>query len=175
MFTVNETNVSLKGLADRLREEITKKAADKDVQLIIIDGLSSIQDEKSVGEVFAAPENAMGLKELAKQLDVAILVICHTKSDCEKHIRNTAPFTRGGLKIPSNMDGYFCHSLLVDPATNDNPGADTIYKERVFYMRFVDKRGAGMMVNKIIEIGENIAVNITDIDPLSVEIKINKR
>lgn len=173
MIIVSESNIAYTGLADSIRAEIAKRG-NLDVQFIIIDGISSMADEKNQGEVFAAIDNSMNLKELAKALNVAILVLAHTRSDAAKHIRNTGPYVRGGIKITGNMDGYFCHSLLIDPITNDSMGEDIIYRPGMFYMKFIDKRGAASEINKIINIGENIKVDVTDLNPGDFEIKLKR-
>ncbi len=172
MIIVSESNIAYTGLADAIKYEVARRG-NIDVQLIIIDDIGDMADENKDGGM-AVIDNSRKLKDLAKQLDVAIICLSHTRNDCPKHIRNTGPFIRGGLKLTGNMDGYFSHSLLIDPSTNDSMGEDIIYREGMFYMKFVDKRGAAPEINKIIHVGENIAIDITDLNPNDFEIKLKR-
>lgn len=173
LIIVSDSNIAFSSMAEGIRKIISSKPA-FDLQLVIIDGISSMADEKNQGEVFAAIEASMNLKELAKELNVVILVLAHTRTDAPKHIRNTGPFVRGGIKITGNMDGYFCHSLLIDPITNESMGEDIIYRDGIFYMRFIDKRGAASEINKVIAINNNIQIDITDMNPAEQEIKLKR-
>lgn len=148
---------------------------DNHLRLVVVDGVSSM-DPGGRDEIAADIHNALELKEVAKNGNVAIIVLCHTKTGVSKYIRTTGDYTRGGIKMAGNMDGYFATSLLVDPKTNDlDNDKDILYREGMFYVRFFDKRGGGQTVNKIIRIEQPLLLQPIDDNPQDYEVKLNRR
>jgi KaiC/GvpD/RAD55 family RecA-like ATPase len=136
----------------------------KDVGLVIVDGISSMADVQD-NETFSAIQNSFSLKELAKECNVAVIALVHTKSGVYKDVRDMAEYVRGGIKLTANMDGYFSTSLLIDPSQSSPDDDNPVYREGMFYLRYNDKRDSGKVINKIMEIKPPLDLTCTGFNP----------
>jgi KaiC/GvpD/RAD55 family RecA-like ATPase len=143
----------------------------KKVRLIIADGLTQMEDVKR-DEIKSAIHNSGVLKEIAKDSNVAVAALIHVSGGIEKHVRDTSKFVRGGDKVINNMDAMFCTSLLIDEPGSDMENGDLMYIKNKFYLRFIDKRGSGAIISKIIQVNRPMKLVALDIDPSAMEIKI---
>jgi hypothetical protein len=116
---------------------------DEPLDMLVVDGLSMMSSLDN--ETNAYSEHSKMLKELAKDYNLYIPLICH----CSKNSggkagnffdRDNARFVRGSEKILDNCDGWFMFSLNRSEADPDIPiqGEGTI--------RFYDKRHSGKTV-----------------------------
>ena len=109
------------------------------VDMLIVDGLSMMGGKGS--ELERADIHTRGLKELAKDNNILVLCIVHASRGGEKHHRDVSKLARGSEKIIDNCDFYICPSLIMD-------GLDD-YRKDIGYLRLVNKRGSGNVVNLI--------------------------
>lgn len=109
------------------------------VDMLIVDGLSMMGGTGS--EMELANMHTRGLKELAKDNNILVLCIVHASRGGEKHNRDVSKYARGSEKIIDNCDFYICPSLIVADLEN--------YRRDIGYLRLVNKRGSGNVVNLI--------------------------
>ncbi len=152
-------------------DNIEKKYGKK-VSLIIADGLTQMDDTKK-DEIKSAIFNSGELKECAKRTNSAIIVLVHTSGVISKHTRNTANFVRGGTKVINNFDAMFCTSLLIDETESNMSEGDLMYRNGIFYVRLIDKRGSGLIASKIIQVHRPLRLEPLSIDPSAMEVKIS--
>lgn len=143
----------------------------KKVSLIIVDGLSQLEDSKK-DEIKSAIFNSGELKEVAKKSNAAVIVLVHTSGGINKHTRNTANYIRGNQKVSNNMDAIFCTSLLIDENSSNMDEGDILYRQGIFYVRLIDKRGSGLVASKIIRVHRPLKLEPLDIDPQAMEISV---
>jgi archaellum biogenesis ATPase FlaH len=120
-----------------------------DIGYVIVDGLSQMHQCKGE-EIPSAIQNAMELKELAKEANVLVIVLIHMKSGIKKTVRDTGEYVRGGIKVTANFDAYFSTSLLEIQSVDDD--LEPEFHKGVFCLRLNDKRGALDIITKIIEV-----------------------
>lgn len=142
----------------------------KKVQLIIVDGLSQMEDAKK-DEIKSAIFNSGELKEVAKRTNTSVIVLVHVSGNPPKHHRDTSKLIRGGTKLINNMDAMFCTSLLVDETSSNIENGDILYRTGIFYLRLIDKRGSGLVLNKIIQVHRPLRLEPLPIDPSAMEVK----
>ena len=137
----------------RMKPDDYKRLIDKaleendDINTLIVDGLSMMG---GVGnEVENYSENSLQLKEIAKDYNIFVGLIAHLSKGGDIDTRNVAPFVRGSQKILDNCDFYFMFSLIKD-VMNDGQ----VEKDKG-YIRLVDKRGTGDVVNNIYSFDED--------------------
>ena len=137
----------------RMKPDDYKRLIDKaleennDINTLIVDGLSMMG---GVGnEVENYSENSLQLKEIAKDYGIFVGLIAHLSKGGDVDTRNVAPFIRGSQKILDNCDFYFMFSLIKDDM-NDGE----VQKDKG-YIRLVDKRGTGDVVNNIYSFDED--------------------
>lgn len=147
-----------------IEQKLNKKAT-----LLIIDGLTQMEDIKK-DEIKSAIHNSGQLKELAKDTNTAVICLVHVSGNPPKHYRDTASLIRGGTKLINNMDAMFCMSRLIDEGASNMENADYIYREGIFYVRFIDKRGTGKVENKIIQVHRPLRLEVLAIDPQMMEV-----
>ena len=150
-------------------KDIEKKHKKK-VSIIIVDGLSQMEDAKR-DEIKSAIYNSGQLKELAKDTNSAIIMLAHCSGGIPKHVRDTSKFVRGGTKLVNNMDAMFCTSLCIDESKSNFDTNDILYLPQKFYLRFIDKRGSGAIVNKIIKVMRPMELIPLDEEAESYEVK----
>ena len=72
---------------------------------------------------------------------------------------------RGSEKILDDCDMFLMTSLCADPEATDE------YLENYGYIRFIDKRGEGRIINQIYEFNRgNLRMIDTDLDPKNFEV-----
>lgn len=145
----------------------------KKVTLIIVDGLTQMEDSKN-DEIRSAIFNSGELKTIAKETNTAVCVLVHVSGGIEKHVRDTSKYVRGGDKVINNMDAMFCTSLLIDEHNSDMDNGDLLYIKNKFYLRFIDKRGSGSIISKIIQVNRPMAIEPLDVEPQAMEVNLNK-
>ncbi len=137
----------------RMKPDDYKKLIDKaleennDINTLIVDGLSMMGG--SGNEVENYSENSLQLKEIAKDYNIFVGLIAHLSKGGDVDTRNVAPFVRGSQKILDNCDFYFMFSLIKD-AMNDGE----VEKDKG-YIRLVDKRGTGDVINQVYSFDED--------------------
>ena len=116
---------------------------DEPLDMLVVDGLSMMHSMD--GETNAYSEHSKMLKELAKDYNLYIPLICHCSKNSGGRAgsffdRDNARFVRGSEKILDNCDGWFMFSLNRSEQDPDIPiqGEGTI--------RFYDKRHSGKTV-----------------------------
>lgn len=161
------TKESIIQTVNRIEQETGKK-----VTLIIADGLTQMEDSKK-DEIKSAIFNSGELKEVAKATNAAVLVLIHVSGGIGKHIRDTSKYVRGGTKIINNLDAMFCFSLLIDEESSNLDQQDILYKQGIFYVRLIDKRGSGLVLNKIVTVQRPMKLEPQNVDPYVMEVKLN--
>lgn len=141
------------------------------ISLIIIDGLTQMEDTKN-DEIKSAIHNSGELKEIAKTTNSAVVALIHTSGNISKHTRDTSKFVRGGSKVTNNLDAMICCSLLIDESSSNMDEGDLMYRQGMFYVRLIDKRGSGLVSSKIIKVNRPLSLEPLSIDPMAMEVKI---
>ncbi len=152
----------------------------------VLDQIGESYDNK-VGLVIADSMNAMGtvndnegatafkiskeLKQLAKDKDVATILINHVTKGVSGHTRDVSPYVRGGEKIRDNCDAYFCLSQCVDKERSVLIGEDKdfVYLKEYMFTRFVNKRDSGNTIDKVLKLGEDLVPRVVPEEPRSFE------
>lgn len=143
----------------------------KKVRLVIVDGLSQMEDTKK-DEIKSAIFNSGELKEVAKKVNAAVLVLVHVSGGLGKHVRDTSKFVRGGAKVVNNMDAMFCTSLLIDKDASNLETGDIKYMQGIFYLRLIDKRGSGLILDKIVRVNRPLEFEPQQVDPQAMEVSL---
>ena len=151
-------------------ESIIKSKEDEIKRKISIVGVDSVSGMKlyNDSESMTALKISKGNKEAAKNTNTAILTINHANSSAKKTNRDPSEFVRGGQKFVDNCDAYIGFSYVVDKDKSviDAPIQDIIYRNDLRYLRFVNKRGSGNTINKIIQFTGGGRVKVLD-EPVS--------
>lgn len=158
-------------------ESIIKSKEDEIKQKISLVGIDSVGGMKlyNDNEAMTALKLSKGTKEAAKNTNTAIITINHARNDCPATTRDCSAFVRGGSKYIDNCDAYISLSSVVNTEESNlekNP-PDIIYQKGIKYLRFVNKRGSGNTINKIIKVDEVGRVIILPDSPSSYEVSIN--
>jgi replicative DNA helicase len=117
--------------------------------ILIVDGLSMMGGKGTENEVFTV--NSGELKDLAKEFNIFVNVICHASRGANMHTRNLGPFIRGSEKILDNVDFAMYFSLCMD-FDNMKSQHDPVYRNDKGWVRLWDKRGSGIIMDKIYNI-----------------------
>ena len=169
LYIVDNYDLEIKDFITVVRD--LEESSGKKVRLAVVDSMNMM---KTLGnnEVFTAFENSKRLKELAKEANVAIMAVNHVTKGCPLHLRDTSLYVRGGEKILDNSDAYFSVSLTIDKNSSnfDSLENDIIYHANKVYLRLKNKRMTGNIVNKVLELEDNLAFTPLDEDPKSYEI-----
>lgn len=151
----NKTDLTPSEIGDTI-----KRKEDEIGRKIFISGVDSLSGMKMIGsdEVATVVHNTKYLKEEAKKLDTAMLVVAHTRNDCPITTRDTSPYTRAGSKTIDNCDGYMCLSKVIDRENSyfDTSPPDIRYLPGVVYMRFVNKRESGNTIDKVLQVNDSL-------------------
>ena len=169
IFVVNGSGFNAQNILASI-ENIEAKTG-KRIQLVVADGITQMEDIKN-DEIRSAIHNSQICKEVAKTGNVAFIGLLHVSGDIQKHTRNTGARVRGGIKVLANMDGYFCTSLLIDQNLEEYLEDDTQYIDKLFYLRFVDKRSQGGEVNAIIRVNDFIQLEQLNDSVHNYEVKL---
>ncbi|WP_167855675.1 P-loop NTPase family protein [Hymenobacter fodinae] len=89
------------------------------------------------------------MKKLVKRYNIFIALICHTTKQCAAHTRDARPFVRGSEKILDNSDFSISFSNVID-ATESTP-SNLVYVKFLAHIKYYNKRGSGLMLNKLLE------------------------
>lgn len=130
----------------------------ENIHSLISDGLAGMGGIGSETDLFS--ENTMALKEIANEYNIFTGVIAHLSKGADIDTRNVAQYIRGSQKILDNCDFYFMFSLIKDPMNDGEVEKDK------GYIRLVDKRGSGSVVNQIYSFDEDrLLLEPSSIDP----------
>ena len=130
----------------------------EDIDTLIVDGLSMMGGGGNEVENYS--ENSLQLKEIAKDYNIFVGLIAHLSKGGDVDTRNVSPFIRGSQKILDNCDFYFMFSLIKDVMNDGQVERDK------GYIRLVDKRGSGDVVNQIYSFDEDrLLLCPSSIDP----------
>lgn len=155
---------------------IIKSKEDEIKRKISIVGVDSVSGMKlyNDSEAITALKLSKGIKESAKDTNTAILTINHANSSCAVTERDVAQYVRGGQKFVDNADAYLSFSSVVDMSLSnmEKSPPDLIYAKGVKYVRFINKRGSGNTINKIIRFGINGRTEVLQDSPSSYEVSI---
>lgn len=117
------------------------------VDMLVIDGLSMMKSKGS--ETEAMSKNTAEIKQLAKEHNIFIPVICHTTKESNEFVRDSRRLVRGSEKILDNADFFVMCSALIDQmsSTVDN----IVACQTVGHIKYYNKRGSGNTFNKVYE------------------------
>lgn len=122
------------------------------VDFLVVDGLSMMGGTGTETERFE--KHTKELKGLANSTGLSIFLICHTTKEAKPYTRDSSQQVRGSGKILDNCDFWICFSNIINEITST---PENIEYEKLFaHIKYYNKRGTGMMLNKIY-----------DFDPLS--------
>lgn len=162
----NKTDLTPKEISD-----IIKRKEDEIKRKIYVAGVDSLSGMKMLGsdEVATVVHNTKYLKEEAKALDTAMLVVAHTRNDCPITARDTSSYTRAGSKTIDNCDAYFCLSKVIDMENSyfESRPPDIRYTPGVVYVRFVNKRESGNTIDKVLQVDESLRLYALPDEPNS--------
>lgn len=108
-------------------------------------------------------------KQLAKELDVAVIIVNHVNQSCDAHFRDTSPYVRGGGKIIDNGDGYFSLSRIVDVNKSNHSTRAFVYEDDLVWIRMVNKRESGAVIDKIVTLNKDFTFSPLQEDPNNYE------
>lgn len=168
-FIVSSTGWTYETIMSTKRS-IEKKIGRR-VGLVIADGLTQMEDTKK-DEIRSAIFNSGELKKVANDGETVVIAIIHTNSDPLKHTRDTSKYVRGGTKVTNNADAMMCTSMLIDADSSNMDDGDILYKQNMFYLRLIDKRGSGLTLSKIMQVHRPMELKPLDIEPSVMEVKI---
>lgn len=120
------------------------------IDFLVVDGLSMMGGKGSETESYS--RNSKELKDLAKQWNICIPLICHVTKEARKEYRDLSPYVRGSEKILDNADAMISLSQCIDPLTLtlDEPE----YLTGKGYLHYYNKRGSGRTIRKIFNFNE---------------------
>ena len=169
LYIVDNYDLEIKDFITVVRE--LEENSGKKVRLAVVDSMNMMRTLGN-NEVFTAFENSKRLKELAKEANIAIMAVNHVTKGCPLHLRDTSLYVRGGEKILDNSDAYFSVSLTIDKKSSnfDSLENDIIYHPNKVYLRLKNKRMTGNIINKVLELEDNLAFTPLDEDPKNYEI-----
>lgn len=138
------------------------------VDQLAIDGLSMMGSLGTETETYTT--HSKELKDLAKQENIYIILICHVTKGCDKHTRDLQPFIRGSEKILDNVDFVMSMSQIINESLSTE---ETIkYYRDKGWIQFYDKRGTGEIVDLIYDFdSKNLLLSESDQDPRLFEVK----
>ena len=158
----------------RMKPDDYKRLIDKaleensDITTLIVDGLSMMGGGGNEVENYS--ENSLQLKEIAKDYNIFVGLIAHLSKGGDVDTRNVAPFVRGSQKILDNCDFYFMFSLIKDDLN------DGQFEKDKGYIRLVDKRGTGDVVNQVYSFDEDrLLLYPSAIDPTIYGDDVNQK
>lgn len=158
----------LTGIVKRKEDEIKRK-----ISLVGIDSVGGMKMYND-SEAMTSLKLSKGNKEVAKNTNTALITINHARNDCPVTMRDCATFVRGGSKFVDNCDAYLSLSSVISEAESnmDKQPPDIIYAKGLKYLRFVNKRGSGNTINKIIRFTDNGRIIVLSDSPSSYEVNV---
>jgi len=109
-------------------------------------------------ELLTAVQTSKNLKQLAKEKNVVVLLVNHVVQAAPHYIKDTSGFVRGGAKVIDNCDAYFCTSLIMNKEKSDPKMQHYVYEDNLVGLRFVNKRGKGQTVDKVLRIDDGLSI-----------------
>lgn len=172
-YIVDNSNLSCKDFSSVIQQ--VEENRKQKVKLIIVDSMNCMET-KGNSEVLTALENTKELKELAKSMKVAVLMINHVTAECPEHLRDSALYARGGQKIKDNNDAHFCLSKIIDrDSSNFNTEPkDYVYRKELVYVRYHNKRDSGETIDRVLELEDNLDFKEKQSDPKSFEVYMKR-
>lgn len=157
--------------------EIVNIIREKETELkrkICLFGVDSISMMKVRGDNigFNSGQMSKELKEVAKETNTTIISINHARTDCPTFERNVSDYVLGGQAFVNNCDAFFSFSSVADKALSDMTKQipDYVLIPGIKYVRFVNKRGSGNTINKIIQFLPNGRITSLPDKPSDFEI-----
>lgn len=137
--------------------------------ILIVDGLSMMGGDGNENETFTA--NSSHLKELAIELNIFIVIICHVSRGLKKTTRCNYTHIRGSEKILDNVDFIVQFSLVEDAYLSAERGQE-IYRNDLGWIQVWFKRGNGKIIDFIYELNEQtLEMKETSINPYELDKK----
>lgn len=154
--------------------KLIKKSKERNgrVDQLAVDGLSMMANVGNETESYTT--HSKELKDLAKQENIFIILICHVTKGCEKHTRDLQPFIRGSEKILDNVDFVVMMSQVLDLflGTDEN----IKYRKDKGWIQLYDKRGSGEIVDMIYDFNpKTLLLTETQEDPKLYEVEKKKQ
>ena len=129
---------------------------------LIVDGLSMMGGKEMETEKYS--RNSKELKDLANHWNIYIRLICHVSKGADKTTRDLTDKVRGSEKIFDNCDFMFTLSQIEDIEHSTSETKE--YRNDKGYIRFYDKRGTGVTINKIFNFNPlKLTMTESDDDP----------
>jgi archaellum biogenesis ATPase FlaH len=139
------SNVAFKTVADYQKDLQKARELYGQIDILCVDGLSMMGGKGSEMERFE--KHTAELKELAKQENIFVILICHTTKEAKQHTRDCAEYVRGSGKILDNCDFTISFSNLIDEY-NSTPENIEYVREHA-HLKYYNKRGTGAMWSKV--------------------------
>jgi len=169
LYVNSQSNMTIEDY-DRLLKEAKKRNGV--VDQLVIDGLSMMSGIGTETERYNT--NSKELKDLAKDHNVYIPLICHLSKGAEKHTRDTQRFIRGSEKILDNVDFVIMMSLNIDEGRSSQ--GNIKYYGDSGYISFFNKRGSGNTIDVIYRFNKKrLLIEETDEDPAMYEVDFSKK
>lgn len=168
LLVSNQTNMNV----DKYHKLLRKVKENQVVDMLVIDGLSMMANIGTENETYTT--HSKELKDLAKDHNIYIPLICHLSKGADKHTRDTMRYIRGSEKILDNVDMVFMMSLCVD--TNMTVGKNIKYLRDKGWISFYDKRGTGETIDIIYNFDSaTLSIEETNELPEYYEVKEDKK
>lgn len=131
------------------------------IDMLVVDGLSMMGGNGTETETYTT--NSGELKDLAKEHNIFIPLICHLSKGADLDTRDTRRYIRGSEKIIDNVDFVVMMSLIKNDLGEG-------FRDDIGYIRLFNKRGSGKTTNTIYEFDKHrLMLNETDIDPNTID------
>lgn len=148
-------------------DKLIKKAKERNkvVDMLVIDGLSMMAGTGTETESYTT--NSKELKDLAKNHNIFIPLICHLSKGAEKHTREVQRYIRGSEKILDNVDFVIQMSLIIDQLRSEE---NIQYLTDKGWIRFYNKRGSGNTLDIVYDFDkQKLNIIPTDEEPTNFE------
>lgn len=113
--------------------------------MLVIDGLSMMKTKGSESDTMM--KNSAEIKQLAREKELFIPVICHTTKESNEFVRDSKRFVRGSEKILDNTDFLIMCASLIDKERSSLDDIQAV--EGYGHIRYFNKRGTGKVINKV--------------------------
>ncbi len=161
LLLFNKNNIGPEDIVSIIERHEEKIGAG--IDMVVIDSMNSLKLINS-SEAITALQHMTQLKEVAKLKNTAIIFLNHVTKDCPFHFRESYLYARGGQKIADASDAFFCFSKCVDREASILEGGskDIKYLRDKIWVRFVNKRETGNVVDKVLQLNDNITMSPVD-------------
>jgi replicative DNA helicase len=142
------------------------------VDQLAIDGLSMMANVGNETESYTT--HSKELKDLAKQENIYIILICHVTKGCDKHTRDLQPFIRGSEKILDNVDFVVMMSQIIDQFLSSDDNIK--YMKNKGWIQMYDKRGTGDIIDLVYNFdSKSLLLTESEEDPKLYEVEKKKQ